>query len=365
MLAFLICKHYFENRGASMGEEITGKAKGGFDRADCLSPEDKKRIASNAARARWGDTLPRAIREGNLTLLGKSVPCAVIEGETRVLNQAGFLRSIGRARSPKAGTGIQSTVDELPFFLQAKALKPFISEDLASSTKPIVYRGENGNTETGYDARLLPQVADVYLKYRDDCLRKEKPIATNYRHIIERCDILMRSLAGVAIVALVDEASGYQEIRPKNALQAYLEKLVSMHLAAWAKKFPDEFYENIYKLKGWPWPGMKKNRYSVVAHYTTDLVYKRIAPGLLEELKEKMPRNESGNPKGALHQMLTFDIGNPMLAQHIYSLVMFQRLAIAQGFGWNRFLKMVDQVMPRRGNTLNCHSPKAVAPCLC
>ena len=30
-------------------------------------------------------------------------------------------------------------------------------------------------------------------------------------------------------------------------------------LAAWAKKSPDEFYENIYKLKGWPWPGMQKN----------------------------------------------------------------------------------------------------------
>ena len=30
-------------------------------------------------------------------------------------------------------------------------------------------------------------------------------------------------------------------------------------LAAWAKKFPGEFYENIYKIKGWPWPGMQKN----------------------------------------------------------------------------------------------------------
>jgi hypothetical protein len=75
-------------------------------------------------------------------------------------------------------------------------------------------------------------------------------------------------------------STGYQEIRPKDALQAYLEKLVAKDLAAWATKFPDEFYENIYKLKGWPWPGMSKNRYSVVAHYTNDLVYERLAPGL-------------------------------------------------------------------------------------
>ncbi|MBF3067897.1 hypothetical protein HKW83_32300, partial [Pseudomonas aeruginosa] len=86
---------------------------------------------------------------------------------------------------------------------------------------------------------------------------------------------------------LIDEATGYQEIRPKDALQAYLEKIIRKDLAAWAKKFPDEFYENIYKLRGWVWPGMQKNRFSVVAHYTRDLIYERMAPGLLQELEEK------------------------------------------------------------------------------
>lgn len=339
-------------------DEISKKAKGGFARAEILSSDERKKIASNAAKARWGDTLPSAIREGKLTLLGRSIPCAVIEGEIRILSQAGFLRAIGRARSPKAGTGIQSTVDDLPFFLQAKALKPFITDDLAMSTKPIAYRVDSGSTETGYDATLLPRVADVYLKYRDDCLKKGKPVPEKYQHIIESCDILMRSLAGVAIVALVDEASGYQEVRPQNALQAYLEKLIAKELAAWAKKFPDEFYENIYKLKNWTWPGMKKNRYSVVAYYTRDLVYQRIAPSLLEELEKKSPKDDKGNRKNKLHQWLTEDIGDPLLAQHMHSIVMFQRLAIASGFGWNRFVKMVDQVMPKRGNTLEIPFPE-------
>jgi P63C domain len=341
--------------------EIQGKAKGGFARAEVLTATERKQIASKAAKVRWGDGLPQAIREGKLTLLGRTIPCAVIEGETRILNQAGFLRAIGRARSPKAGTGIQSTVDDLPFFLQAKALRPFISEELAVSTKPISYKVESGAVETGYDARLLPQVADVYLKYRDDCLRNGKPIPTNYSHIIETCDILMRSLAGVAIIALVDEASGYQEIRPQDALQAYLEKLVAKELAAWVKKFPDEFYENIYKLKGWTWPGMKKNRYSVVSHYTRDLVYERLAPGLLRKLEEEAPKTDNGNRKGKLHQLLTDDIGNPLLSQHMHSLVMFQRLAIASGFGWNRYVKMVDQAMPKRGNTLSLPFPEGVS----
>lgn len=46
------------------------------------------------------------------------------------------------------------------------------------------------------------------------------------------------------------------------------------------------------------------------------------------------------------------DVGDPMLAQHLYTLMMLQRLAIANGHGWNRFLHTVDQVLPRRGDTL-------------
>jgi hypothetical protein len=41
-----------------------------------------------------------------------------------------------------------------------------------------------------------------------------------------------------------------------------------------------------------------------------------------------------------------------MLAQHLHSVVMLQRLAIANAHGWNRFLHTVDQVLPRRGDTL-------------
>jgi hypothetical protein len=127
------------------------------------------------------------------------------------------------------------------------------------------------------------------------------------------------------------------------------------------KEFADEFYENMYKLKGWTWPGMQKNRYSVVAYYTRNPVYERLAPGLLAELELKSPKNEKGYRPNKLRQRLTEDIGDPMLAQHLYSLVMFQRLAISNGYGWNRFVKMVDRVMPKRGDTLELPEPDAEA----
>ena len=62
--------------------------------------------------------------------------------------------------------------------------------------------------------------------------------------------------------------------------------------------------------------------------------------------------NDKGYRPNRLHQWLSDDIGEPMLATHMHSILMFQRLAIANGYGWKRFLHMVDQVLPRRGSTL-------------
>jgi hypothetical protein len=187
----------------------------------------------------------------------------------------------------------------------------------------------------------------VYLKARE-----AKQLRGRQGAIANHAEIIVRSLSRVGIVALIDEATGYQSIRTQDALQKYLEVLVRKELAAWVKKFPDEFYENIYKLKGWPWPGMSKNRYSVVAHYTRDLVYERMAPGLLQELERKSPKNEKGQRSSLLKDWLTEDVGDPLLAQHLHSLVMFQRLALASGYGWKRYVHMVDQVLPKKDTTM-------------
>lgn len=344
--------------------ERVGKAKGGIARAHSLSAEERKDIAKKAAKARWqpqgATNLPiakygapnRPLKLGQ----GVEIPCYVLNDNTRVLTQEGFLSAIGRAKKAKGGQGAtgaaESSVDKLPSFLAAKNLTPLISEDLLRSTKPIAFMLPGGGKAFGYRAEMLPQVCNIYLAARDKAI-----LLPSQMHIADKAEILIRALAETGIIALVDEATGYQEIRPQDALQAYLEKVISRELAAWVKKFPDEFYENIYKLKNWHWLGMGKNRYSVVGHYTRDLVYERLGPGVLAQLEAKSPKDEEGKRPNKLHQWLTEDIGNPMLAQHLHSLVMFQRLAIKSGYGWNKFVKMVDQVLPKRGSTLELDFP--------
>ncbi|HXM82090.1 MAG TPA: P63C domain-containing protein [Burkholderiales bacterium] len=330
-----------------MDETTENKAKGGFARAESLTPEERSKIARRAAKTRWKDSnLPRATHEGMLTLGDIQIPCAVLADGRRVLTQSGFMQALGRARQAKGRKYYDADVN-LPAFLTAKNLKPFVSKDLEVTSSQIEFKPVRGARAFGYAAELLPKACEVFLKAQD-----AKELDVRQEHIAARAQILIRALASVGIVALVDEATGYQDVRPQQALQAYLEIIIRKELAAWAKRFPDEFYENIYKLKGWQWPGMGKNRFSVVAHYTRDLVYERLAAGLLEELERNSPKNEKGQRPNKLHQWLTEDVGNPMLAQHLHSLIMFQRLAITSGFGWKRFVKMVDQVLPKKGSTL-------------
>jgi hypothetical protein len=343
-------------KGASMSEEVSGKARGGFARAEVLSSEKRSEIAKRAAAVRWEKAdIPQAIMEGTLTIGETKIPCAVLEGEIRVVTEANFMAALGMYRSGALSVRRKEEVGgaHIPLFLAHKNLKPYIEKHLGSvHYKPEKYKTLKGGTAIAITGEIIPKICEIWMDAdRDGVLGKRQKLTA------VRAETMLRALAHIGIVALIDEATGYQTVRPQNALQAYLEKIIAKELAAWAKKFPDEFYENIYKLKGWPWPGMKKNRYSVVAYYTRDLVYQRIAPTLLEELEKKSPKDEKGNRKNKLHQWLTEDIGNPLLAQHMHSLVMFQRLALASGFGWNRFVKMVDQVMPRRGDTLELPFP--------
>jgi hypothetical protein len=339
-----------------METDPNNKAKGGFARAEALTPEQRSDIARKGALARWNaDEFPRAEYTGELKIGDMVFPCSVLSDGTRILTQSDFMKGMGMYYSGWVAKNRTAEEDsaEVPHFLSFKTLKPFVDRHLGDLQSIILkYRTAAGGTAHGIRAEIIPKICEIWMDAEES-----GHLGVRQKQIVAKAKILMRSLAHVGIIALVDEATGYQGVRPKDALEKYLEKIVRKELAAWAKKFPDEFYENIYKLKGWPWPGMKKNRYSVVAQYTRDLVYERIAPGLLEELEKKSPLNEKKQRPNKLHQWLTEDVGNPMLAQHLHSLIMFQRLALSTGYAWNRFLKMVDRVLPKRGNTLEMPFP--------
>jgi hypothetical protein len=320
------------------------KSKGGHARAKALSADERSQSARKAALARWTPELPQALYEAPVRVGEIEINAAVLPNGQRLLNQATFLRALGRSRSPKAGTGILSTADGLPFFLQAEQLAPFLSEELRASTTPIAYLSKSGRVTVGYNAELLPMVCEAYLQFRDSLGGK---VPGNYSHIVAACDMLLRGLARVGIIALVDEATGYQEVREKLALQAILDRYLLKELAAWAKRFPDEFYQQIFRLRGWEFKDQGTQRSPAVAKYTNDIVYARLAPGILDELQSKNPKDEKGRRKAKHHQWLTDDVGHPALAQHLYAVIGFMRISSS----WEQFMTYLDLAYPKLGDT--------------
>jgi hypothetical protein len=317
------------------------QSKGGIARAEALSPDERSEIARKAAQARWSPDIPNATHQGPLRIGDVEISCAVLENGTRVITRASFLRAMGRTGKAKGGRAFDEGF-QLPVFLTAQNLKPFIPKGLEGNSNPVHFRLK-GKMSIGYRAELLPLVCQVFLDARDE--RKLRP---NQMRIADACKILYRGFATVGIIALVDEATGYQEVRDRLALQAILDKFLRKEFAAWAKRFPDEFYRQIFRLRKWEWRGMKINRPQVVANYTKDLVYQRLAPKILKELEARNPRDDKGNRRSKHHQWLTEDVGHPALAQHLYAVVGLMRLSDS----WESFKHLIDRAYPKFGDTL-------------
>jgi P63C domain len=98
----------------------------------------------------------------------------------------------------------------------------------------------------------------------------------------------------------------------------------------------------IARLRGWKYTE-KVKRPSYLGHLTNDLVYARLAPGVLEELRRANPVGEHGNRKSKHHQWLTEDLGHPKLLQHLSALVALMRASQT----WDQFKTMVNMALPK------------------
>jgi hypothetical protein len=298
------------------------------------------------------DKTMKATHSGELTIGDTSMPCAVLEDGTRVISETGLTNALLGSRSgasKRLKTAHREQGALLPLFLAPGTLKPFIAEELyVGALKPISY-GLGKRTITGFDANILPIVCDIWLKAREaGALQKQQMDKA------QKAEILMRGLAHIGIIALVDEATGYQEIRDKKALQEILDKYLLKEFAAWAKRFPDEFYKQMFRLRGWQWRGMRVNRPSVVGKYTNDLVYQRLAPGVLEELQKRNPRDEKGNREGKHHQLLTPDLGVPALQNHLFATTKFMEASAT----WDQFYRSMQRAFPKLNSNLVLNFPE-------
>jgi hypothetical protein len=320
-----------------------GRAKGGNARAKNLPASRRSEIAATAARARWEgeqNTVVCGSADSPLRIGGVEIECYVLSDGTRVLTQASFLEAIGRHR--RANIRRSDDPNRLPPILAGKAIAPFVSAEVAGESKPISFRLPGGTRASGYRAELLPTVCEVYLSADEAGV-----LPANQKHIAKQAGILVRGLAHTGIIALVDEATGYQEVRARDALAKILESFIDKELQPYIQTFPADYYKEMFRLRGLDFRRDTVRRPQYFGTLTNDVVYKRLAPGVLDELKKVQRRDDKGRARDRLFQRLTTNVGYPKLREHLGSVVTLMKLST----DWTDFKLKLDQIHPRVGET--------------
>ena len=211
-------------------------------------------------------SISRATHSGQLAITNVMLPCYVLDDGMRVLGGEGLLRAFGE---PHRTSAKRDASNQPPAFLAQKNLQPFICEQLRKDSTPVHFRTEDG-----------------------------------------------------------DQAFGYRALCHSPAVQGLLARYLKPFAARWSKRFPDEYYQEIYRLKGWEWPGMGVNRYPITGHITNEIVYARIADGLLDRLRIDNLKTAGGDREHRHHQWLSDDFGVQELREHIVGVLAIMRTVV-------------------------------------
>jgi hypothetical protein len=276
--------------------------------------------------------------EGELDLNGFKIPCYVLEDGTRVLSARAMQSALNMVDNVPEGKKTAGT--RLLRHLGQKSLKPFIYKDKEPDHfQPLIcYKGDS--KIHGYEATLLADICDGFLE-----ARKHIKLSARQEIIAQQSEVLIRAFARVGIIALVDEATGYQYDREREELQKILKAYISEELIAWQKRFPDSFYRELFRLNGWDFTinGIKK-RPSVIGKWTNKLIYEQLPKGVLEGLKKKTPKSEAGNYTARFFQSLTPDVGEPNLTNQLNTILTIFRLSDNMKDMWYNFNKLQSRI---------------------
>lgn len=261
------------------------------------------------------EQLPVALYSGVLPIAGIELDCAVLEDGTRVLSERAVHRAFGSKRGGSHWKRMKANEGgaNLPSFLSATNLSPFISESLAKDlVEPVRYLvGPGGAVANGLKAELLPDICGVWLAAR----REKGALHPSQEHLVKQAEVLLEAFAKVGIIALVDEATGYQLDRKHDALRLLLNKYIAEGLQKWMHTFPDSFFAELDRLYGNP-KTSPRSRPQYYGKFINKYVYDPIENGYVKAELDKLNITDEGKRRARFHQWLTEE-GRTILTRQI------------------------------------------------
>jgi hypothetical protein len=163
---------------------------------------------------------------------------------------------------------------------------------------------------SGYKATLLTRLCKLYLQARREGVLDRQQIDT-----AKQAEILLGAIADIGITALVDEATGFQYDRKKDALRLLLEKYIAEGLQKWLKRFPDKFFEELDRLyKNEKTTSRARPQYYGL--FINSYIYEPLEDGYVKNELNELNIDDEGKRKARFHQWLT-DFGLNQLTLQI------------------------------------------------
>jgi hypothetical protein len=244
---------------------------------------------------------PFAKYKGELSLGGASVDCYVLDTKERVVSLRATLKAIAEREGGNLGD-----------YIGVSSLKNFINKELILSETIEFSIPGTPLKGCGIPAERFLDICQAYVEaFSAGALTTDRQ-----KEIAIKCSILLASCAKIGLIALIDEATGYQYERERNALQVKLRAFIADELRAWEKTFPDELWEEFGRLTNWQGP--LRHRPKWWGKLVLELIYDALDPDIAEHLKTNKPKPRFGQN---YHQWLTEDIGLKSLISHIHQVI--------------------------------------------
>ena len=307
-----------------MDKKDETKVPGGQARAKSLTTARKKEIAEKAASARWapkpaiepvdGDDvlLPKATHQGQMAIGDLMLDCYVLEDGRRVFHKRGMARALGL--KSEGGNAFMKT-------MQGKGLGSGLTESLREKIQnPINFKPLTVDLAHGYEADVLADVAKAIVT-----AAATTKLSNSQQGFVIQAQILLNAFAKVGVVALIDEATGYQQIRDPKALRILVQQYIEQEKREWEKQFPDSYYDELNRIYGskkltkTSTGAVIQNRPQHFAKFTRSYVYQPLENGaVLEELDRINPKIDGkGTRRARFHQHLSLGYGIEKLKRQV------------------------------------------------
>ena len=302
----------------------TPQSKGGRARADSLNDDARREIARSGAKARWqknedlnaNGNLPKATHQGKMDVGALELDCYVLEDGRRVFHKRGMAKALGM-RSGGGNVFLRA--------MQRKGLGSQIDQQLISQIEsPIIFKPLSQDLAHGYDAEVLVDVCKAIIKASE-----AGKLTSSQEALSIQAKILLQAFAKVGVTALIDEATGFQQVRNPDALRILVQQYIEKEKREWDKQFPNEYYDElnrIYGSKKMTTTGagaVIQNRPQHFAIFTRTYVYSPLENGaVLEELDRINPKIDKKETRRArFHQHLTEGYGIEKLKRQVQEVM--------------------------------------------